>query len=109
MLLHACLVFLVSGATCVLKRKFSASQFWTDCVKYNVTVIQYIGELCRYLVNQPTVRAETALHLSPTELLRGPETDPCVPAGGGHPGPFGNLLVYRVLQLTWLILHSEFI
>ncbi|NWU83034.1 S27A6 protein, partial [Onychorhynchus coronatus] len=43
------------GATCVLKKKFSASQFWSDCKKYNVTVIQYIGELCRYLCNQPVV------------------------------------------------------
>ncbi|KAA8584730.1 hypothetical protein FQN60_008515 [Etheostoma spectabile] len=25
------------GATCVLKKKFSASQFWSDCVKHNVT------------------------------------------------------------------------
>uniref|UniRef100_A0A8D3CQW4 long-chain-fatty-acid--CoA ligase n=1 Tax=Scophthalmus maximus TaxID=52904 RepID=A0A8D3CQW4_SCOMX len=41
------------GATCVLKKKFSASQFWKDCVQHNVTVVQYIGELCRYLVNQP--------------------------------------------------------
>ncbi|XP_043106913.1 long-chain fatty acid transport protein 6 isoform X2 [Puntigrus tetrazona] len=41
------------GATCVLRRKFSASQFWKDCMKYDVTVFQYIGELCRYLVNQP--------------------------------------------------------
>ncbi|XP_050786673.1 long-chain fatty acid transport protein 3 [Gopherus flavomarginatus] len=41
------------GATCVLKRKFSASQFWGDCQHYGVTVFQYIGELCRYLVNQP--------------------------------------------------------
>ncbi|XP_071772204.1 long-chain fatty acid transport protein 6 [Centroberyx gerrardi] len=48
------------GATCVLKKKFSASQFWKDCVKYNVTVFQYIGELCRYLVNQPTVPEERA-------------------------------------------------
>ncbi|KAM6986012.1 long-chain fatty acid transport protein 6 [Aplochiton taeniatus] len=46
------------GATCVLKKKFSASHFWKDCVKYNVTVFQYIGELCRYLVNQPTVPEE---------------------------------------------------
>ncbi|XP_056370628.1 long-chain fatty acid transport protein 6 isoform X2 [Oenanthe melanoleuca] len=43
------------GATCVLKKKFSASQFWSDCRRYNVTVIQYIGELCRYLCNQPVV------------------------------------------------------
>uniref|UniRef100_A0A8C6WNG2 long-chain-fatty-acid--CoA ligase n=1 Tax=Neogobius melanostomus TaxID=47308 RepID=A0A8C6WNG2_9GOBI len=48
------------GATCVLKKKFSASQFWTDCTKYNVTVVQYIGELCRYLMNQPVVREERA-------------------------------------------------
>nr|XP_046231105.1 long-chain fatty acid transport protein 6 [Scatophagus argus] len=48
------------GATCVIKRKFSASQFWKDCVKHNVTVVQYIGELCRYLVNHPTVPEERA-------------------------------------------------
>ncbi|XP_029798356.1 long-chain fatty acid transport protein 6 [Suricata suricatta] len=41
------------GATCVLKKKFSASQFWNDCRKYNVTVFQYIGELCHYLCKQP--------------------------------------------------------
>ncbi|XP_076876099.1 long-chain fatty acid transport protein 3 isoform X2 [Brachyhypopomus gauderio] len=46
------------GATCVLKKKFSASQFWKDCVKYDVTVLQYIGELCRYLVNQPQTPEE---------------------------------------------------
>ena len=44
-----------TGATCVLKKKFSASQFWNDCRKHNVTVFQYIGELCRYLCNQPKV------------------------------------------------------
>ncbi|XP_053330865.1 long-chain fatty acid transport protein 3 [Spea bombifrons] len=41
------------GASLVLKERFSASQFWSDCRKYNVTVFQYIGELCRYLTNQP--------------------------------------------------------
>ncbi|KAK0146689.1 Long-chain fatty acid transport protein 6 [Merluccius polli] len=48
------------GATCVLRKKFSASQFWKDCVKYDVTVFQYIGELCRYLVNHPWVPDEGA-------------------------------------------------
>ncbi|XP_057674949.1 long-chain fatty acid transport protein 6 [Corythoichthys intestinalis] len=48
------------GATCALKKKFSASQFWKDCVKYNVTVVQYIGELCRYLVNRPMVPEENS-------------------------------------------------
>ncbi|XP_042352427.1 hsFATP2a_ACSVL_like domain-containing protein [Plectropomus leopardus] len=41
------------GNTIVLKRKFSASQFWDDCRKYNVTVVQYIGETMRYLCNSP--------------------------------------------------------
>ena len=39
----------------VLRRKFSASQFWNDCRKHNVTVIQYIGEIMRYLCNTPKV------------------------------------------------------
>ncbi|KAM4619165.1 long-chain fatty acid transport protein 2 [Polymixia lowei] len=41
------------GNTIVLRRKFSASQFWEDCRKYNVTVMQYIGETMRYLCNTP--------------------------------------------------------
>ncbi|MCI4378891.1 hypothetical protein PGIGA_G00221390 [Pangasianodon gigas] len=41
------------GNTMVLRRKFSVSQFWNDCRKYNVTVIQYIGEIIRYLCNTP--------------------------------------------------------
>ncbi|XP_041667020.1 very long-chain acyl-CoA synthetase [Cheilinus undulatus] len=51
------------GATCVLKKKFSASQFWKDCVKHRVTVVQYIGELLRYLVNHPTVPEEKSHHV----------------------------------------------
>ncbi|KAM4747061.1 long-chain fatty acid transport protein 2-like [Rhinophrynus dorsalis] len=41
------------GACCVLRNKFSVSQFWNDCRKYNVTAFQYIGELLRYLCNTP--------------------------------------------------------
>ncbi|KAM9311847.1 LOW QUALITY PROTEIN: long-chain fatty acid transport protein 2-like [Gastrophryne carolinensis] len=41
------------GATCVIKNKVSASQFWDDCRKYNVTAFQYIGEVLRYLCNTP--------------------------------------------------------
>jgi len=44
---------LMSGGSIVIARKFSASQFWSDCVRHEVTTIQYIGELCRYLVNSP--------------------------------------------------------
>ena len=42
-----------AGSTLVLRRKFSASKFWEDCCVHQVTVIQYIGELCRYLTNCP--------------------------------------------------------
>ncbi|XP_006628698.2 long-chain fatty acid transport protein 2 [Lepisosteus oculatus] len=41
------------GITVILRRKFSVSQFWDDCRKHNVTVIQYIGEILRYLCNTP--------------------------------------------------------
>ncbi|XP_075883424.1 long-chain fatty acid transport protein 2 [Nelusetta ayraudi] len=41
------------GITIFLRKKFSASQFWDDCRKHNVTVMQYIGETMRYLCNSP--------------------------------------------------------
>ena len=44
---------LFAGATMALRRRFSASQFWDDIRKYDVSAFQYIGEFCRYLVNQP--------------------------------------------------------
>jgi len=44
---------LMSGGSVAIGRKFSASQFWTDCVRFEATSVQYIGELCRYLVNSP--------------------------------------------------------
>ncbi|XP_017499978.3 long-chain fatty acid transport protein 1 isoform X3 [Manis javanica] len=49
---------LIYGQTVVLRRKFSASRFWDDCIKYNCTVIQYIGEICRYLLKQPVHEVE---------------------------------------------------
>ncbi|RZF38777.1 hypothetical protein LSTR_LSTR008147 [Laodelphax striatellus] len=44
---------LLCGSTVVIRSKFSASNFWTDCIKYNCTVAQYIGEMCRYLLALP--------------------------------------------------------
>lgn len=44
---------LLNGATLVLAKRFSASRFWRDCRDNGVTVFQYIGELCRYLLNLP--------------------------------------------------------
>ncbi|XP_044046182.1 long-chain fatty acid transport protein 1-like [Siniperca chuatsi] len=50
-----CLLF---GLTVVVRRKFSASRFWDDCVKHHCTVILYIGEICRYLLAQPVHSSE---------------------------------------------------
>ena len=44
---------LATRSRLALARKFSASRFWTDCVRHEVTVSMYIGELCRYLHNTP--------------------------------------------------------
>lgn len=84
---------LIHGLTVVVKKKFSASRFWEDCIKYNCTVrvceepyifkinktlllninccndktaaalllfqiVQYIGEICRYLLSQPVRPSE---------------------------------------------------
>lgn len=53
---HDYLFLSLPGATCVLAPKFSASRFWADCRQHGVTVIQYVGEVLRYLCNVPEVR-----------------------------------------------------
>lgn len=44
---------LAAGASIVFRRKFSASQFWHDIRQHQVSIFQYIGEICRYLLNKP--------------------------------------------------------
>jgi fatty-acyl-CoA synthase len=44
---------LSAGATLALGRSFSASRFWDEVIRYNATAFVYIGEICRYLLNQP--------------------------------------------------------
>ncbi len=51
---------LVSGGTVVIRGRFSASDFWRDVRDEGCTLFQYIGELCRYLVNAPPQPAESA-------------------------------------------------
>ncbi|XP_066567856.1 long-chain fatty acid transport protein 2-like [Amia ocellicauda] len=46
---------IVMGAACVVRKKFSVSQFWDDCRKYDVSMITYIGEVCRYLCSPPKI------------------------------------------------------
>jgi fatty-acyl-CoA synthase len=54
---------LTVGGTLILRRKFSVRDFWDDCVRYRPTVFQYIGELCRYLLNAPPSPHEREHHL----------------------------------------------
>ncbi|HEY2446788.1 MAG TPA: long-chain-acyl-CoA synthetase [Rhizomicrobium sp.] len=56
-------VALTCGGSVVLRRKFSAHEFWDDCVRYQPTFFQYIGELCRYLLNAPASPNERRHHL----------------------------------------------
>jgi fatty-acyl-CoA synthase len=44
---------LTSGGSVAIAEKFSAQRFWDDVVRFDCTAVQYIGELCRYLLNAP--------------------------------------------------------
>lgn len=44
---------LKAGSAIVVRRKFSVREFWPDITRYQVTICQYIGEICRYLLNHP--------------------------------------------------------
>jgi fatty-acyl-CoA synthase len=50
---------LVNGGSVVLRAKFSAGEFWSDVVRSRCTLFQYIGELCRYLLQSPVQSAES--------------------------------------------------
>jgi fatty-acyl-CoA synthase len=41
---------LVGGGSVVIRETFSARQFWNDVHRWDCTLFQYIGELCRYLL-----------------------------------------------------------
>ncbi|GMR46664.1 hypothetical protein PMAYCL1PPCAC_16859, partial [Pristionchus mayeri] len=45
-------MIVVKGSTIVIRKKFSASNFWKDVVEHRCTISQYIGEICRYLLAQ---------------------------------------------------------
>ncbi len=47
----------------LIRPRFSASRFWDEIVENDCTLFQYIGELCRYLVNSPPHPGETAHRL----------------------------------------------
>jgi len=63
---------LVSGGAVVIRQRFSASDFWRDVRDERCTLFQYIGELCRYLVNTPCqpVEIEHSLRMACGNGLR---------------------------------------
>jgi len=54
---------LVRGGSVLIRDKFSAQHFWDDVVGGDCTLFQYIGELCRYLLNAPKHARERAHRL----------------------------------------------
>ncbi len=50
---------LVGGGAVVIREKFSAGQFWSDVCRWDCTLFQYIGELCRYLLHTAPSTNET--------------------------------------------------
>jgi fatty-acyl-CoA synthase len=64
---------LSAGAAVVLAEEFSASHFWSDIARFDCTLFQYIGELCRYLLKAPPSEYENIhrLRLACGNGLRG--------------------------------------
>ena len=54
---------LANGGSVVIREKFSAREFWDDVVRWDCTVFQYIGELCRYLAHSAPHPCERAHRL----------------------------------------------
>jgi fatty-acyl-CoA synthase len=64
---------LSAGGSVVLTDKFSAKTFWQDIARWDCTLFQYIGELCRYLLKAPPSESENRhrLRLACGNGLRG--------------------------------------
>ena len=48
-----------AGSTVVLSRKFSHKTFWPEVSASRANIIQYVGEMCRFLVTAPYHPAES--------------------------------------------------
>ena len=64
---------LAGGGSVFVRDGFSASRFWGEVVEHDCTVFQYIGELCRYLLNAPAdpASARHRLRLATGNGLKG--------------------------------------
>ncbi|GBM39859.1 Long-chain fatty acid transport protein 1 [Araneus ventricosus] len=56
-LIFVSMIFIFGGSM-IIRKKFSTSNYWKEAAKHKATVGQYIGEICRYLLNQPVREAE---------------------------------------------------
>ena len=50
---------LVRGGSVYIRPRFSAQRFWPEVAESGATIFQYIGELCRYLLQAPPHPLET--------------------------------------------------
>ncbi|VXB23293.1 Citronellyl-CoA synthetase [Pseudomonas sp. 8BK] len=51
---------LAGQAALIMVRKFSASRFWDEVQQHRATAFGYVGELCRYLLDQPARASDAA-------------------------------------------------
>ena len=54
---------LLNGGSVFVRDRFSARAFWDEVVRYDCTLFQYIGELCRFLLNSEPHPLERAHRL----------------------------------------------
>ena len=62
---------LIKGSTLVIGRRFSASSFWPEVRQHGATIIQYVGETCRYLLAaKPQIDPDTGVNLDKVHHVR---------------------------------------
>ena len=66
--LSATATAVMAGASLVLRRKFSRREFWSDVRRHGVSICQYVGEICRFLLSHP---AQADDHLHPLRKMVG--------------------------------------
>jgi fatty-acyl-CoA synthase len=54
---------LVNGGSVVIAEQFSASRFWDEAIRWDCSLLHYIGELCRDLMKSAPAEAETVHQL----------------------------------------------
>lgn len=123
---------LVAGAGFGIRRKFSASEFWKEAKKFNATLATFIGEMPRFLLNQPPsvqekdhsirrcitvgLRANIWEEFSKRfgieqvyEFYGATETNVGIMNADGRPGYIGRLLPLQGLIVKWDTQREDFV